>query len=284
MRRQGGGTKLPTFFYLRATTKSKNQTTTGEKMDTISPYDMDKDFIRQVFQCRKCDFESEALSVVSAHIEVHKRAGPSKSRPPPGYVHPTKQFVTKSPNVSGGQNLPKSETREGWLRELNSSHNYPFRFLTASVPLSDSKVRCEKCEDEFVVKQKSHLTTHLKTKKHQDHIKFKADRKEFYEQGKYDLAKDLCRLALAANIAWNKFDNPVVEEILGKHMQKKVPSATTIARRLPECYSEVMTEIKKDLDGSPFWLGTDETNGMDNNSHAYLTYSSSRQRSSTQLA
>ena len=99
---------------------------------------------------------------------------------------------------------------------------------------------------------------HTSTKKHQDHIQRKAEKKE---QGPSDLAKDLCKMACSANLAWNVFDNPDVQEILGKHMGKKVPCGKTVSRRLDECYQEVLDKIKSDLEGHPFYVETDETNG-----------------------
>ena len=260
-----------------------NQTTTGTDMDTSTSstakgndsktsddqdssnkktpgkMDYDESLIRQVFECRNCDFKSEVLSAVSAHVELHKRPGPSNKPvwwPKYGIVDVPKEAPKEAPPP--GLALPKHA--EKWLKELNSAPDYPFKFI------SESKVSCQICEHTFVVNQKGHLTLHIKTKRHQVHVTKKEDKKEVQEKGT-DLAKDLCKMACAANLAWNVFNNTIVREILEKHMGKKLPCATTVASRLDEIYNEVMVEIKKDLHGHPYWLSTDETNGKD--SHAW---------------
>ena len=230
------------------------QKTPGEKKEKNSPYD--KAMIRQVFECRNCDFKSENLSAVSGHVELHKRPGPSKP------VWWPKYGVVDVPKEAAPSSLALPKHAEKWLSECNSAADYPFKFK------SESKVACQICEHEFVVKQKCHLTNHIKTNRHRDHVPLKEDKKEMEEQGTSELAKDLCKMACAANLAWNVFNNPIVRETLQKHMGKQVPCGKTIAGRLDGCYKEVMEEIKKDLDGHPFWLETDETNGM--NSYAWI--------------
>ena len=74
---------------------------------------------------------------------------------------------------------------------------------------------------------------------------------------------------MAANIAWAKFDNPVVREVLEKHIGKNMPCANVVAGKLDQHYEEVMEVIKKDLQGKPFWLSTDETTGMYSILHAF---------------
>jgi len=106
--------------------------------------------------------------------------------------------------------------------------------------------------------------------KHQYNVSKKEEHKEMQEQGTTDLARDLCKMAMLANIPWNVFDSPIVREILEKHMGKKLPCADTIAGRVKHIYEEVMAEIKKNLAGEPFWLGTDETNGMEIHMHGIM--------------
>ena len=90
----------------------------------------------------------------------------------------------------------------------------------------------------------------------------KEEKKAMVESGTTDLARDLCKMAVSANLPWNVFNNPIVREILEKHMGKKLPCADTISGRVNELYKEIFEDIKKDLAGKPFWLATDETNGM----------------------
>ena len=235
--------------------KNTNQKTTGAKKDMESS-SYDKDFIRQVvttvFQCRSCDFEHEDLVVVKRHVEVHKKPGPSK----PAWW-PTSNSKVEPKGA-------KATLKEQWLRDFNSEENFPFKFV------SEIRVRCLLCEMEFDAKQRSPLKRHANTKSHQANTGFKEDRRVLQEESEIcsrpksdnGLAKDLCKMAVAANLAWNVFNNPIVREILQKHIGKTIPSAPTVAKQLDQCYEEVMGEIKRDLHGKPFWLAVDETNGM----------------------
>lgn len=224
--------------------------------------DYDKDLIEQVFKCRQCDYVDSALSKVKDHVKVHQ------SKPvwwPKSSVASTSSAVS-SP-VSLGPKLAKK-----WLSEFNSDDSYPFKFV------SDTRVRCHVCESNFDVKKKSQLKGHCDTQLHQNNILHKCDRNSVQVEGEIassefaefsrslrsdnGLAKDLCRMAVAANISWRTFDNEMVRSVLRKHIGKVTPCSRTIAGKLDEIYDEVMEDIKKNLQGEPFWLGTDETNGM----------------------
>ena len=47
--------------------------------------------------------------------------------------------------------------------------------------------------------------------KHQYNVSKKEEHKEMQEQGTTDLARDLCKMAMSANIPWNVFDSPMRE-------------------------------------------------------------------------
>ena len=207
--------------------------------------DYDNSLIKRVYECRNCDYKSESLIAASKHVELHKTPGPSNK---PAFF--PQYGVVKVPV----EKAPTSQDK--WLSEFNSAPEFPFKFT------SESTVVCQICEQEFSAKQKVHISAHIKRKKHQENISRKEEKKAMVESGTTDLARDLCKMAVSANLPWNIFNNPILREILEKHMGKKLPCADTIAGRVNELYKEVFEDIKKDLAGKPFWLATDETNGM----------------------
>ena len=137
-----------------------------------------------------------------------------------------------------------------WLGGLNKDNNFKF--------VSEGRVRCLVCEAEIVVSQKSQLKQHLRTKGHLKNVGLKAERKALQEGGKAGssrksdngLARDLCKMAVAVNLSWAKFDHPVVKEILERHIGKSIPGSGTIEKQLSDLSSqtELEIEVEKQLD------------------------------------
>ena len=68
----------------------------------------------------------------------------------------------------------------------------------------------------------------------QPEMKDAEDRDEF--------TADMCRMMVAANIPWNKLQNPVVKEVLGKYTGRNIPDESTLRKNyLPSLYDKVST-------------------------------------------
>ena len=137
-------------------------------------------------------------------------------------------------------------TRQKWIHEFNTGIEVLYKFISAT------EVHCQKCETDFTVLWKSNLKKHHDTEKHQKGNQLKAKRKSLQLQGGGDvdieekkprvnqLAKDMCKAWLAANIPFNKLNHPMLREFLEKYITLGTPSVRTVVRNIDVCYKEVM--------------------------------------------
>jgi hypothetical protein len=65
---------------------------------------------------------------------------------------------------------------------------------------------------------------------------------------------------MAANIPWKKLENIKLKTFLETNLGITIPDESTIRKNYAaDCYINVMDEIRSDLEGSPVWIGMDET-------------------------
>jgi len=72
------------------------------------------------------------------------------------------------------------------------------------------------------------------------------------------ISADLCKALLSADIPLNKLDNPELKGFLEKVLRFSLPTQSLFRKKhLPNCYNEVMQQIKEGLGNHPVWVSTD---------------------------
>ena len=160
--------------------------------------------------------------------------------------------------------MATATVRTKWLKEVNAGETYPYKFMP-----DEKTVFCKICEKTVTVSKKSQLEQHLKSEKHtllrgkrtaaQVQLEELVQTKPKVSRSNI-IGKQLTVAALSANIPWNKLRHPQVRDFLESNIGFTIPDETTLRRvHLPECFEDAVREIRRDLENSPLWLGTDET-------------------------
>lgn len=156
--------------------------------------------------------------------------------------------------------------RSKWLAMVNEKKDYPFKMMDMAAAF------CQACEKAITVDMKSQLIQHLKSKLHGKNttVKNKSSliqlQLEDLHKDKNKLtkaevmAKELCEVFLSCNIPWSKLDNPKMHQFLETYTGLSIPDESTLRKRhLSDCYTDVMVNIRHELEDSPVWISVDET-------------------------
>jgi len=69
---------------------------------------------------------------------------------------------------------------------------------------------------------------------------------------------------LGANIPLNKLNNPQFKDFLAKYTGQNIPAEPTLRiGYIDSCYTKIMNEIKKRVDGKKIWISMDETTDIE---------------------
>ena len=157
--------------------------------------------------------------------------------------------------------------QDKWLKEFNIQKEDPLKFL------SDMKTCfCKVCEKSFIAIQKSQIAQHVKSEKHTKNSMLKKKRtatqaqledlteRNSHKRSRQDIiTKELCEALLVTDIPWRKLV-PKFRSFLETHVGIQMPSESHLRKnQLHECYEDVISKIRDDLDGEPIWVGVDET-------------------------
>ena len=188
------------------------------------------------------------------------------------------------PSSSVGVTVGPPPSWAKWMKEFNEGVNDPFEFIY------EDKWFCHTCDLTLKVKKNKEIfKIHLNSQGHQRCKVAKAkpetpqkpsssvsagpppgygagplpiastsEQAVFEENKRKRMAKELCKVFVAANLSWNKIDNPELKDFFERHIKIPMPSREMVRRQLDGLYTEVYESIKKDLAGKPFWLGIDE--------------------------
>ena len=182
------------------------------------------------------------------------------------HSHFARDITGQQPSPFGSP-MATATVRTKWLKEVNAGETYPYKFMP-----DEKTVFCKICEKTVTVSKKSQLEQHHKSEKHKKNTLLRGKRTAAHVQleelvqtkpkvsRSNIIGKQLTVAALSANIPWNKLRHPQVRDFLESNIDFTIPDETTLKRvHLPECFEDAVREIRRDLENSPLWLGTDET-------------------------
>jgi len=74
------------------------------------------------------------------------------------------------------------------------------------------------------------------------------------------VGRELCEAPLSTNIPCKKLENGKLRTFLETHIDVAIPNKSTIHKNYAiDCFNNIMDKIRSDLEGSPTWIGKDET-------------------------
>ena len=149
---------------------------------------------------------------------------------------------------------PTPKPLENLVAELNIQENEAF----ITVENEKDKVFCIPCGTTLSIGCHNDLRKHCKRESHIRNRNLKAIAIEGKEDRNKDLAYELCKVMVVADLPWQKIEIPEFRNFLELNIGRKFPSRVTLVDTyLDKLYLEAVSGIKQDLSNGPVWCSVD---------------------------
>lgn len=124
---------------------------------------------------------------------------------------------------------------------------------------------CRLCRTQTRGWKRAFIERHCNTKKHKASVALLEQEvnkvpSTSLSSRKSTFFRDVCEMMVGANIPFHKVENVFFKNFIEKYTEKQLPSESTLRKNyLPDCYADVLNQIRKAVGNNKIWVSVDET-------------------------